>query len=35
LSGMDKVGAMEFLIDKVKITKSNEQFILSMSGGGK
>jgi transcription termination factor Rho len=30
LHGMDEIGAMEFLLDKMKSTKSNDEFITSM-----
>ena len=30
LHGMDEIGAMEFLLDKMKNTKSNDEFFSSM-----
>ncbi|GAB2627245.1 hypothetical protein GCM10027191_24980 [Novilysobacter erysipheiresistens] len=30
LHGMDEIGAMEFLLDKMKTTKSNDEFFSSM-----
>jgi transcription termination factor Rho len=30
LRGMDEIGAMEFLLDKMKSTKSNDEFFASM-----
>jgi transcription termination factor Rho len=30
LHGMDEIGAMEFLLDKMKSTKSNDEFFASM-----
>jgi transcription termination factor Rho len=30
LHGMDEIGAMEFLLDKMKNTKSNDEFFASM-----
>jgi transcription termination factor Rho len=34
LHPMNTVDAMEFLLDKVSKSKTNEEFVKSMSGGG-
>ena len=35
LHPMDEISAMEFMIDKLSSTKTNDEFFEAMKGGGK